>query len=195
MQGLICPSTVQVRRVAFSMGGPYELNMQGMRIIQWNDDQVAALEADDSYVKTDYVFNSDNYALVPFKDKQNPGAGWAVPFVTGKTYRFYLGATALDFDTLNMDLSDQWESDDDTIEFVIPYTEGEREEFYIESGGVRIPDQNMATDDESLWVSGHNMYSDPTDEENYVAEDDDFELRIIANAVDSDKMSIDLTAW
>jgi hypothetical protein len=39
------------------------------------------------------------------------------------------------------------------------------------------------------------MYSDPTDEENYVAEDDDFELRVIANAKDADKLSIDLEGW
>lgn len=178
------------------MGGPTELHMQGMRIIQWTDDQVAALEADADYVKTDYVFDSANYALVPFKDKKSPNAGWAVPFVTGKTYRFYLGATALDFDTMNMDISNQWEADDDSIEFVIPYTEGEREEFYIEAGGTRIPDQNMETDDSSVWEAGHNMYTDPTDEETYVIEDDDFELRLIANAVNyAEKSSVQLTAW
>jgi hypothetical protein len=142
------------------------------------------------------VFNSDNYATVPFKNKKSPTAGWAVPFVTGKTYRFHLGATALDFDTLTMDISNQWEASDDSIEFVIPYTEGERAEFYIAAGGVRIPDQNMATDAENLWEAGHNMYTDPTDEDTYVVEDDDFELRLIANAVNYDeKSSINLTAW
>lgn len=74
------------------MGSPTELFMQGMRIMQWNDDQVTALEADEAYVKTDYVFNADNGSLVPFKDKSNPSSGWAVPFVTGNTYRVYVGA-------------------------------------------------------------------------------------------------------
>jgi hypothetical protein len=166
-----------------------------MRIMQWDDDQVAALEADADYVKTDYVFNSDNGSLIPFKDKQNPSSAWAVPFVTGHSYRWYIGGTALDFDTLNMDLSNQWETDDDSLEFVIPYTEGEREEFYIEADGERITDQNMETDAESAWEAGHNMYSDPTDEDNYVAEDDDYELRVIANAANSDKMSVYLEGW
>jgi hypothetical protein len=92
MQGLVCPPEVQVRRVAFSLGSPWELFMQGIRIMQWNDAQVAALEADDSYVKTDYVFDASNGSLIPFKDKQNPSSGWAVPFVTGNTYRVYMGA-------------------------------------------------------------------------------------------------------
>lgn len=94
-----------------------------------------------------------------------------------------------------MDLSDQWETDDDSVELVFPYTENEREEFYISSGGERITDQNMSFDEESAWEAGHNMYSDPTDEENYVAEEDNFELRVIANGRNQDKLSIDLEGW
>jgi len=58
-----------------------------------------------------YLDNLDNYGIVPFKDKQDPSAGWAMPYITGHRYRMHWNS-GLDFDKLTIDPSIKWTDGD-----------------------------------------------------------------------------------
>lgn len=57
---------------------------------------------------SDYI-NSNNYSIVPFKDKKDPMFAWAVPFVTGHKYKINWGSTGLDFTQMEVDQSERWQ--------------------------------------------------------------------------------------
>lgn len=74
--------------------------MMGLKILRM-DDHVLAEHAN----VTEYINNKSNYATINFKEKQDPGNGWAAPFVTGKKYKIHFGQTGLDYEQLRFDLS------------------------------------------------------------------------------------------
>ena len=43
---------------------------------------------------------------------KKPDNGWAVPFVTGHTYKFHFSKTGVDWEELQIDLSEVWSEDD-----------------------------------------------------------------------------------
>ena len=58
-----------------------------------------------------------------FKDKQDPGFGWAVAYVTGKKYKVSFGMTGVDYESMRMDLSEKWEETDKPIYLVHNWTD------------------------------------------------------------------------
>lgn len=60
--------------------------------------------------------------MVPFKAKLSPSNGWAMPYVTGHKYRVHW-AEGLDFESMRMEVSDQWEIDDLNVYFNMNFTE------------------------------------------------------------------------
>ncbi|MFN9903281.1 MAG: hypothetical protein ACK55Z_31815, partial [bacterium] len=56
---------------------------------------------------SDYIL-SNNYSVVPFKDKRDPNFAWAVPFVTGHKYKISWGSTGIDFTQMQVDQSEKW---------------------------------------------------------------------------------------
>jgi len=59
---------------------------------------------------------------IPFKRKQDPSDGHAVPFVTG--HRYYIHwASGIDFTQFQVDRSERWTQDDLPIHFVTNHTE------------------------------------------------------------------------
>jgi hypothetical protein len=55
-----------------------------MNVLKWDDSILGTVNL------TEYV-NSNNYTIVPFKDKLNPSNAWAIPFVTGHKYKINWG--------------------------------------------------------------------------------------------------------
>ena len=48
-----------------------------------------------------------NYGIAPFKNKQDPMNGWALPYVTGHRYRVHWEA-GMDFEQIKIETSVRW---------------------------------------------------------------------------------------
>ena len=59
----------------------------------------------------DYLEHNSNYSIVPYKQKQDPMNGWAMPYVTGHRYRLHW-ESGLDFDTMKIEMSERWQPTD-----------------------------------------------------------------------------------
>ena len=86
------------------------------------------LRYDDSQIAeygnvTDLHNNKTAHATIIFKEKSDPGNGWATPFVTGHKYKLHWGMTGLDFETMKYTLSEKWEPTDKDIYFVHNFTD------------------------------------------------------------------------
>ena len=92
-----------------------------MRVLRFDDDMF--LENGGPYNKTEYMFNKSNYGSFEFKDKLDPLNGWAIPFVTGHKYKIHFGVTGLDFESLQVTLSEEWLETDKDIYFVHNWTD------------------------------------------------------------------------
>ena len=79
-----------------------------MKILQFDRATEAGMSAEEL---EEYLDSNSNYSLVPWKQKQNPSSGWAMPFVTGHRYRIHWEA-GLDFETMKVEVSERWEVDD-----------------------------------------------------------------------------------
>ena len=77
--------------------------------MKWDDDIISQVNL------TEYLLNISNYAVVPFKEKMRPEKSWAIPFVTGHKYKISWGYTGIDFDQMEVDLSERWQNDDKNI--------------------------------------------------------------------------------
>ena len=78
------------------------------------------MEADGSL--QDYLDDEANYAVVPFKDKLKPGSSWAMPYVTNHQYRVHW-AEGMDFTSMKLELSENWETTDYTVLFNMNFTD------------------------------------------------------------------------
>ena len=66
--------------------------------------------------------DESNYSYVPYKAKQNPNKGHAIPFVTNHRYHIHW-AVGLDFTQMRVDVSERWQPDDYDVFFVTNYTD------------------------------------------------------------------------
>lgn len=76
-----------------------------LKISHWDDSEVATLKANLTNYDA-YLLDKEqvNFAIVPMKDKLDPMASWAIPYVTGHTYRLHWGQ-GIDFTGLTVELS------------------------------------------------------------------------------------------
>lgn len=52
--------------------------------------------------KTAHIKTKSNFATIAWKDKLDPRAAWATPFVTGHRYRISFGVTGINFENLTV---------------------------------------------------------------------------------------------
>lgn len=118
--GVVCDNRVQIRRVAFGNAQPTAriLGMP-MMVLRIDDDMVGPTEES----KIAYYENKTNYGVYPFKEKQDPGNGWAGTFVTGHKYKVHWGMGGLDLDQMGMYISERWESTDLPIHLTHNFTD------------------------------------------------------------------------
>ena len=76
--GIVCSSAVQVRRVAFHGYEPTSYDHMEMKIARLD-----ANTTSNSVARDVFLADLDNYSNVPWKPKQKPNNGHAIPFVTG----------------------------------------------------------------------------------------------------------------
>jgi hypothetical protein len=161
--GLICGNTVQVRRVAFHGYQPSNV-FRGMdlRIAQYDDQFDWEYEAQKAYLD-----DIDNYGVVPFKAKQAPSNGHAIPFVTGHKYHIHWNR-GLDFTRLLVEVSERWQPEDKPIFFNTNYTDfregmnittGYGSGQQIHEGGLRKDGMLSLDFDDDTLESGENAFN------------------------------------
>ena len=108
---------------------PGSLNGKALYITQYEDDVINAMTETEYNT---YMADEDNYTILDWREKANPGSHWAAPFVTGKKYylRFEFG---LDFEYLRVDrVKWLWNSDvDGDLYWVMPFYDV-REAIYVD---------------------------------------------------------------
>lgn len=117
--GLLCDSTVQVRRIAFYKYVPDIFFIMDLRILKIDDSIVGSM---DNATKSAYYKNTSSYSIVPFRPKLDPTNGWAMPFVTGHKYKLHW-RYGLDFTEMRIDLSPHWKTDDKDLYIVHNFTD------------------------------------------------------------------------
>ena len=121
--GIVCPNTVQVRRIAFYGYDSTVFDMQNFKVARWDDDIVADLEADPEALETFLLDEGwEHFSRIPFKDIKLPTNGWAVPFITNHKYRINWG-DGLDFKKMKIWVSERWEPTDYPVNFVMNFTD------------------------------------------------------------------------
>jgi len=86
-----------------------------------NDDNI--FKGMDEAAKIAHIKDKANWSTVFFKNKLDPKAGWATPFVTGHKYRFHFGKTGINFESLTVTMSERWEPTDKSIHFTHNFTD------------------------------------------------------------------------
>jgi len=79
-----------------------------MNILKYDRTPMKALSTDELQ---EYKDEGSNYARLFWKDKLNPSAGWAAPFITGHRYRL-TWKNDLDFTKMKVMISERWQEED-----------------------------------------------------------------------------------
>jgi len=84
---VFCDNTVQIRRVAFHNWKPDGL-FEGMalKILRYDASHIAEYGN-----VTELHDNKTAHSTIIYKEKNDPGLGWATPFVTGHKYKLHWG--------------------------------------------------------------------------------------------------------
>ena len=92
-----------------------------MFIQQYEPTVISPLSTEDLEAYLDDDSRSHTQAIF-FKEKLDPGNGWAVPFVTKHKYHIHWGI-GLDFEQMMVYISERWEENDEKIIFHTNYTD------------------------------------------------------------------------
>lgn len=143
----------------------------GFYVLRYDDD-VRAEYGDNvtAYLggnRTNYTEVKSYHSLLPFKEKQDPGNGWAVPFVTGYKYKIHFGAVGLDYEELIISASEHWLESDKSVYLVHNWTDV-REAIDVKIGvnGQKngwLSENDTIDADPNNWVFGQNVVYNETD--------------------------------
>jgi hypothetical protein len=96
---------------------------RGMHLYTLPYDDHLFIENGGTINKTEYLLDKSNYGEFEFRPRRDPMAGWAIPIVTGHKYKLHFGKTGLDFESLQIDLSQNWKVEDKDIYLVHNWTD------------------------------------------------------------------------
>lgn len=99
---LLCDNRTEFRKLDVkNMTPKHRFKLQPFRILKYDDDFLLTVD------KEEYVGTKDNYHSEPqFKD------AWTLPFATGHKYKIHWGNNGLDFDNMQIELSERWVESD-----------------------------------------------------------------------------------
>ena len=151
---MTCDNTVQIKRIAFHNAAPSaKLFGMGYRVKNWDDDLINNMTPEEL---TAYIDDKQDYGMVYFKEKLKPMNNWVIGYVTGHKYKIHWGQTGLDWDTMTMTISENYEETDEPIYFVHNYTEF-REEISLTIDGVKSENDTIASNPDD-WVPGQYIH-------------------------------------
>ena len=84
--GIICNSSVQVRRMVFYNYAPYTLTMTELKILPYDDYLIDTM---DNQTLHNYLLDISAYTVASFRPKLDPDMAWAMPYVTGHKYKVH----------------------------------------------------------------------------------------------------------
>lgn len=84
--GLICNSSVQVRRIAFWDWSPDIFGLSELKVLRYDDSIIQPM---DNATKEAYILDKTKYTIFPIRPKIDPMFGWAIPLVTGHKYKMH----------------------------------------------------------------------------------------------------------
>jgi len=76
-----------------------------MRVLPFDDE----IFANGTVNKTEYILNRTNHGIVKFRPKLDPMNNWAIPLITGHKYRLSWGSSGIDWEQMQLTLSERWE--------------------------------------------------------------------------------------
>jgi len=130
--------------------------LQPMRILKYDDDVMLTVN------KEDYLKDKENYTSYPWLK-----SGWTVPFVTGHKYKISWGNNGLDWEQMQVGLSERWAETDKSIYFVHNFTDV-RHEYDVTVNGLKKDSANFKNDTIDLlkpseWQLGNNVLYNMTE--------------------------------
>lgn len=142
--GLLCDSTVQVRRIVMYGSAPGSLKQRNLYLLPYDDSIVGAGVMDEAQLIA-YESDDANYSIVDWREKKNPSEHWCVPYVTGKKY-YVRWEHGLDFEKMKFEIIPWlWDETDLDIEFEMPHYDV-REAVYVDDNqGLRIENNTLGT--------------------------------------------------
>jgi len=111
--------------------------------------------------KEAYLEDHDIYSLIPYKAKLDP-KGWAVPFVTGHSYRMHW-QTGLDFLFMTMTISERWSSSDKYVKFVMNFTDVREAVNITNTATGELVPNNTIDIHKNNWDLGDNLILNDTE--------------------------------
>ena len=91
-----------------------------MKFLKYDDDLIGSM---DNETLQAYIDDRSNHGTIIYKSKLDPKDGWATPFVTGHKYKFHFGLTGIDFERVQLSMSERWVDTDKPIYFVHNFTD------------------------------------------------------------------------
>jgi hypothetical protein len=132
---LFCDKSVEVRKLDFKGLSPNSrFKLQPMRILKFDDNLMMTVNTEE------YIGDLENYTSYPWLK-----SGWTVPFVTGHKYKISWGNNGLDWDQMQVGLSERWAESDKSIYFVHNFTDV-RAAMDVSVNGMSIESPNFIND-------------------------------------------------
>lgn len=114
-----------------------------------------------------YIEDPFNYGTIPYREKKKPMDSWAAPFVIGHKYKIHWGLTGVDFDQMQIEVSERYLEADEPVYFVHNFTDVRAEYDVRFNDGWNDAEELVANDTIGRipqdWVNGANVLYNMTD--------------------------------
>lgn len=108
-----------------------------IKVLKWDDSILSTVD------RESYLLDTSAYTDAVFKAAGDPANGWALPYVTGHTYKVHW-RYGLDFTQMQIDPSPKWEETDKNVKIVFNYTDV-RAKVDVIVGGKTIENSTLIT--------------------------------------------------
>lgn len=95
--------------------------------------------------KTLFQMNSSNYGEILWRPYGVPSPAWAFPIVTGHKYKISWATTGIDFESMQMEMSEEWLETDKNVMMIYNFTDV-RAEINVTVGGKQIMNDSLPSE-------------------------------------------------
>lgn len=130
-----------------------ELGGTSLFLLPYDDDLIASQPN-----VTAYILNRDNYGVVNFKAKLDPMSSHTFPIVTGHKYKFHYRNTGVDWDQMQIQLSERWVDTDKPVYLFNNFTDV-RAQIDVKVGDKLVTNGTLTNFDvkTAVYQTGYNM--------------------------------------
>lgn len=131
----------------------------GLKVLKFDDSLFTSMDAPTYQAHLD---DKTQYSTIIFKEKLDPSNGWATPFVTGHKYKIHFGMTGLNFENLEITMSERWKNTDKPIYLSHNFSDV-RAAIDVIVDGVDLTLNDTIPASEADWATGQNLVLNITD--------------------------------